>query len=93
MAKLKTKINRKIAAALLKSAERHTSHLHKVASDAGWPKSIVSSITISVDADGYKVRYPRQVEQTILTLEYGDENTPPNPIIRNFLSRIGEFSA
>lgn len=36
--------------------------------------------------------YPKHLESKIFDVEFGTQNTPPNPVMRRFLNRLDENS-
>ena len=83
---LKQRIYSRIHAA----AATHTATIRRHAIEAGWPEHLANSITVGVTHDGaYRMRYPDHLEDDILRLEYGTQDVPPSPIMRNYFSHIG----
>jgi hypothetical protein len=63
----------------------YTNKLRNHLSDYGWPSHIVSQISLKHDGKQHKITYPEHLEDQILTLEYGTQDTPPNPAMRTFM--------
>jgi hypothetical protein len=71
-------------------ADRHTATIRRHALEAGWPKHLANSISVAVTHKGtYRMDYPPHLEDDILRLEYGTQDVPPSPIMRNYFSHIG----
>lgn len=75
------------AKAAAKEAETLTANLRNYARQAGWPVSVVMQLKVSNDRDDGKwyVKYPRAIDGQVIDLEYGTEQVPPNPVIRDFI--------
>ena len=53
-----------------------------------WPEAVVSQLSI-VHKDGeYKIYYPPHLSAQVNFLEYGDQDTPPSAVLRNFLTNF-----
>jgi hypothetical protein len=62
--------------------------LHSLADSSGWPKELVSQLSVSLSPD-YEVfvDYPAEVAMEIEDLEYGTSGSLPNAVIRPFKAR------
>lgn len=69
----------------LKGAFTHS--IKQDALRAGWPEDVVKSLKVIVDGDTIKVSYPDKYAKIIEDLEYGTENSSPQPILRSFLDK------
>lgn len=58
-----------------------------MASDAGWPQEIVSSMALTYQDGAVQISYPEQYESQVMNLEFGKEGAPPNSVIRTFMLR------
>lgn len=45
-------------------------------------------LNVKLNDGNYVVTYPKSIEDQVFHSEYGDEETPPTPVIRNFMSNI-----
>lgn len=53
-----------------------------------WPEVVVSQIS-AVQKDGeYVIHYPPHLADKVNFLEYGDQDTPPSAVLRNFLTNF-----
>jgi hypothetical protein len=53
-----------------------------------WPENVVSQLYI-VHKDGeYVIYYPPAISAEVNFLEYGDQDTPPSAVFRNFLTNF-----
>ena len=53
-----------------------------------WPEEVVRQISV-VQKDGeYKIYYPPTLSAQVNFLEYGDQDTPPSAVLRNFLTNF-----
>ena len=74
------------ARAAVKTAGTLTANLSSLARQAGWPTSIALQLKVENHSDGkWYVGYPKAIENQVLDLEYGTQNTSPNPVIRDFV--------
>ena len=56
--------------------------LRKHAASYGWPSDITDQLKFS---KGGTISYPQDIEEAVLTLEYGTQDVPPAPAIRTFM--------
>jgi hypothetical protein len=90
MASIQGLIAKRLYSHLVLGARSRTTDLRLEALMTGWPEELANSLTVRVTADGgYVVQYPESLKHSILTQEFGDENTPPSPVIRNFMTSVG----
>jgi hypothetical protein len=90
MSRLYRKAALKLHSEIVKKAREHTTNLRYEAHTSGWPAHLTSSLHVRVTPEGhYMIRYPKDLEHDILTLEYGTEDTPPSPVMRNYFTKIG----
>ena len=66
----------------------YTEKLRSHASSYGWPSEITDHIKISYNDSGHSISYPKGIEDAVLTLEYGNQTTPPAPALRTFVLGI-----
>lgn len=71
-----------------KAAKKLTAKLRRAAYDSGWPSHAGRHLKVLPEVGGYSVTYPKQHADHIEALEYGTQDTPPSPLVRNFLSSI-----
>lgn len=62
--------------------EARNERLRKHAASYGWPSEIVNKLTHSKDG---VASYPKDIENAVLTLEYGTQDVPPAPALRTFM--------
>jgi len=87
MASIQSALSRRLHHHLLQKAKHRTTDLRLEAITSGWPEELAHALTIKVNHEGhYIVGYPKHLEHKILTQEYGTEDTPPSPVIRNFMA-------
>ena len=60
-------------------------NLSEAATTAGWPESIVKSLTVDFNGETLLVKYPDELASEIDDLEYGKPYGVPNPVIRSFV--------
>ncbi len=71
-----------------KAAKKLTAKLRRSAYDSGWPTHAGRHLKVLPEIGGYSVTYPKKHADRIERLEYGTQDTPPSPVVRNFLSGI-----
>jgi len=71
--------------ALIQAAERLTPDFRQAALNAGWPSQLVMQMTVEEQDGDLYVQYPDSIASEIEDLEYGNQNTPPNAVIRPFM--------
>lgn len=59
----------------------------------GWPENVVSQLSIRQEAGEYTVSYPQPLSAQVNFLEYGDQDTPPSAVLRNFLTNYIDTDA
>lgn len=69
------------------------SRLKAFALAAGWPESIVNSMSIEFEGGEIFINYPEALSDEIDDLEYGKPFTLPNPVIRPFIERNSSLVA
>lgn len=90
MASLTTPLKSIVYKALVAIAEKHTLTLQYEALLAGWPEDIATKLEVLPTPKGtLKVSYPKNLKNKILGFEYGGEDTPPSPVMRNYMTKIG----
>ena len=90
MASIESVAAKRLFSELIKRAQSHTSDLRLNALEAGWPIELVQSMSIRVTPEGnYKDYHPKALHNLYLKYEQGDEDTPPNPVVHNFMIRLG----
>jgi hypothetical protein len=58
-----------------------------------WPEDIVSQIYwVQQNGEG-TVFYPPHISDRVLFLEYGDQDTPPSAVLRNFMTNLKDDNA
>lgn len=59
----------------------------------GWPEEVASQMSIrNVDGE-YTIYYPPHLAAKVNFLEYGDQDTPPSAVLRNFLTNYIDTDA
>lgn len=77
------------ARAAVKTAGTLTTNIRSLARQAGWPTSVALQLEVKNHSDGkWYVGYPKGIEKQVLDLEYGTQNTSPNPVIRDFIRTL-----
>jgi hypothetical protein len=75
------------------TAKKATSKLRSEAYSNGWPTELSRTLSILHDKEGrFSMDYPQHLESKIFDVEFGTQNTPPNPVMRRFLNRLDETS-
>lgn len=85
MASLESLFHHSIRRAERAATAGYTEKLRNHVRSYGWPDHIVSSISMDHDGSGHKITYPEHLEEQILTLEYGTQDTPASPAFRTFM--------
>lgn len=88
MATLEYHLLNKIAQGQQKTAKRLTAQLRRKAYEYGWPSHASRHLNVVPRGKHFGVEYPDHHAKDIETLEYGTQDTPPSPLVRNFLSSI-----
>jgi hypothetical protein len=57
------------------------------AASAGWPKSVVSNLSVKSMMGSIFIDYPDTAADEILDLEYGTTTTQPSAVLRKFKDR------
>jgi hypothetical protein len=70
------------------TAAKLTSKVRRQAYDMGWPPSVSRHLVIAHKDGEYVVEYPQQIKESVLNLEYGNQKTPPLPLMRTFIRGI-----
>jgi len=90
MARIHRKAASRLHSEIVTRAKKHTTDMRYDAHSSGWPAHLVAALHVRVTAEGhYRVQYPKNLEHEILTLEYGTEDTPPSPVMRNYFTKVG----
>ena len=72
-------------------AARHlTSDFRQYALSHGWPLGFLlrTRVVYNANIDEFDVEYPDDIKQRVEDMEFGTQNSPPNPIIRTFMNRL-----
>jgi hypothetical protein len=86
--KLSDLITSSVSAAEIEDSRITTQRLKTWCRMNKWPEDVVSQLSI-VHKDGeYKIYYPPHLSAKINFLEYGDQDTPPSAVFRNFLTNF-----
>jgi hypothetical protein len=85
VASLKSVFSKSIRKAEQAATAGYTAKLRSHVKDYGWPDHLVNAISISHDGSNHKITYPKHLENQILTLEYGTQDTPASPAFRTFM--------
>ena len=86
--KLSDLITSSVSAAEIEDSRITTQRLKTWCRMNKWPEAVVSQISI-VHKDGeYKIYYPPHLSAQVNFLEYGDQDTPPSAVLRNFLTNF-----
>jgi hypothetical protein len=70
------------------SAKKLTAQLRRKAYESGWPTHASRHLKVVPTVDSYRVSYPTKHGEHIENAEYGTQDTPPNPVVRQFLTNI-----
>ena len=84
----------KLLKSVLSKAEDHlteayTQRLKNHVADYNWPADLVDKIKIAYNNGAHQIAYPKELEDQILTIEYGTPSVPPSPALRTFSIGIG----
>ena len=52
----------------------------------GWPEEVASQMSVTQEGGEYTISYPPHLAAKVNFLEYGDQDTPPSSVLRNFLT-------
>ena len=85
MASFKKTLNSIITAAEKQVVKEYTKNLRSHASSYGWPSDVTDNLMISHDGSDHTISYPQNIEDAVLTLEYGTQHVPPAPALRTFM--------
>ena len=85
MASFKKTLNSIIIAAEKQVVKEYTKNLRSHASSYGWPEEIANNLMVSHDGKSHSISYPKNLEEAVLTLEYGTQDAPPAPALRTFV--------
>jgi len=86
--KLSDLITSSISAAEIEDSRITTQRLKTWCLLNKWPEDIVKQMSV-VHKDGeYVIYYPPHLSAKISFLEYGDQDTPPSAVLRNFLTNF-----
>lgn len=71
-----------------------TRDLRRSAQSKGWPLDVVLNLRVAIDPSSgeLSVEYPDRLADRVETLEYGTQDTPPNPVIRTFNNRVDDLA-
>lgn len=58
-----------------------------------WPEDIISQIYWQQQNGEGTVFYPPHLSARVLFLEYGDQDTPPSAVLRNFMTNLKDDNA
>ena len=70
-----------------------TSRLRTFCRINGWPEDVWTQMSIRQENGQYTIYYPPQLSSKVSYLEYGDQDTPPSAVLRNFLTNYIESDA
>lgn len=71
-----------------KAADKLTAQLRRKAYESGWPSSASRHLTVIPSDTSYQVKYPAKHSKSIEDAEYGTPDTPPNPVVRQFMAGV-----
>lgn len=74
-------------AAGITTASKLTSELRGKAISQGWPAEAARGVSVVFSGGAFDIKIASSVDDLVQTLEYGTEDTPPNPVIRSFSLR------
>lgn len=63
-----------------------SAELQQYARAAGWPADVCDQLSIRQEDGEYIASFPTIIGGRVNDLEYGTQDTPPNPVIRSFLT-------
>ena len=85
MARISSVFNSAIRRAEKAATPAYTDKLRAHASSYGWPEHIVSKLSMGHDGENHQITYPEHLEDQVMTLEYGTQETPASPALRTFM--------
>jgi len=85
MASISSVFNLAIKRAEKAATVGYTAKLREHAATYGWPEHIVSKLSMGHDGENHHITYPEHLEDQIMTLEYGTQETPASPALRTFM--------
>lgn len=71
-----------------KAANKLTAQLRRKAYESGWSTKASRHLTVVPSDTSYQVKYPKKHANIIEDAEYGTPNTPPNPVVRQFMAGV-----
>ena len=79
------------ASSKLKGVDAELTTLFRAdATAANWPKNLVSKLKLSITNSQLVVNYPGEFTDLIEDLEYGSQNSSPQPVFRLFENKHGD---
>jgi hypothetical protein len=75
------------------SANKLTAQLRRTAFQAGWPSDATRTLTVVPYNKHYRVSYADAFSSAVEDAEYGTQSTPPNPVVRQFLTNLRHTEA
>jgi len=74
------------------SEKRLTSKLRRHAYESGWPAKLSRVLEVKhLDNGDFIIQYPNNLEEQILGIEYGTQDTPPNPAMLRVSNRADDI--
>ena len=70
-----------------------TSRLRTFCRINGWPEDVWTQMSIRQEYGQYTIYYPPSLAAKVNFLEYGDQDTPPSAVLRNFLTNYIDTDA
>jgi hypothetical protein len=59
----------------------------------GWPEDVANQMSIRQENGEYTISFPDYLSAQVNFLEYGDQDTPPSAVLRNFLTNYIDTDA
>jgi hypothetical protein len=78
------KLSKALERATSDAALYMTADLRKKATERGWDSDVVNSLRVVHRNDSFSVKFPDSVADKAWVAEYGDPDTTPTAVIRNY---------
>ena len=75
------------------SSKKLTAQLRRKAYESGWSTDASRHLRVVSTDSKYQVAYPKKHANAVEDAEFGTESTPPNPVVRQFITGINDTEA
>lgn len=67
-----------------------TQQIRQFANQANWPEDVSSKLSVKQENGSFSYHWPKSINDKVMGLEYGDYETPPNPVFRRHRNRTDD---